>query len=70
MVAYGNFDDDLDADSSGEMDDYIGIVDHSAVAGIFDVIEVVGEALEDFEVADVFHAAGERLSIWATGVPR
>src|SRR6266849_1159441 len=55
----GTFDDELDADGGGEMDDDIGIVDEfGKQLAIFDVVEVILHAVGRLKMANVFDAAG------------
>jgi hypothetical protein len=53
------FDDELDADGSGEMDDDVSIIDEfGEELEIFDVVEVIFHLSGRLEVADVIHATG------------
>ena len=56
------FDDEFDADSGGQMDDHIGIVDElSEQLAILNVIQVILHAPGGLEMADVFNAAGRKI---------
>jgi len=60
--ADGAFDDELDADGSGEVDDDVGIIDEfGEKLEIFDVVEVIFHLAGSFEVADVIHATGREI---------
>src|SRR5258705_2683 len=44
------------------MDDDIGVVDELCKElAIFDIVQVIGQALGGFQVADIFHAAGGQI---------
>ena len=56
--AHGTFDDELHADSCGEVNHGVGVIDEFGdKLAILDVVEVILHPVEGFEVADVVHAA-------------
>ena len=56
--AHGAFDDELDADSGGEMDDDVGIVDEfREQLQIFDIVQVIFHVAGSLKVTDVVHAS-------------
>src|SRR4029077_15358674 len=60
--AHGAFDDELNADSGGEMDDDVGIVNKLGdELAIFDVVEVILQVAVRFQMANVIHAAGGKI---------
>src|SRR6202007_887064 len=59
---HGTFDDQLDADGGGKMDDCVGIVhEFSDELAIFDSIQVILELGVRFQMADIVHAAGGQI---------
>ena len=55
----GAFDDELDADGGGEMDDHIGIVNElGEQLAILDIVQMILHAVGGLEMADIFDAAG------------
>src|SRR5713226_1507155 len=58
----GAFDDELDADGGGEVDDDIGVIDElGEQLAIFDVVEMILHAVGRLEMANVFDAAGREI---------
>jgi len=58
----GAFDDELDTNGCGEVDDDIGIINEfSEQLAILNAVQVIFQALGRLQMADVFHAAGGKI---------
>ena len=58
----GALNDEFDADGSGQMDDYIGIIhEFGEQLAILDALQVILHTAGGLEMADVFHAAGRKI---------